>query len=336
MGFQPPASPGGAYPPPPVLQGAQDATQGQVALAIGPVQFLSQETPQNLSFGLEQILAVHDYIGGSRVIQTMGPRAKDISWEGRWRGSSAYVDGQSRSLTKLAATGQVTTLAWLTYAFDCVVREYIPDWKHQFRSDYKITVSVLRDKSGTYAATSGSSDINSQVVSLYNSSRSSFSSLTTNYPSVPPTAQQTSLLSSIQSGMSALGQGLAAAAQAGGLASAIALGNAGVILSVLGTLIPTIQSYVGTLGNAPAQMLIDAQTLLAGVTLIQKNLLAGQAAVTIVVFGGSLYDVASKYYGNPSFAQAIAQAQTPPLLNLRLPPTATTLILPPLGTMGTT
>jgi len=56
-------------------------------LILGPVAFDNFSPPERMPFGGKQAMAVHKYIGGSRVLDTTGPDDADIHWSGFFLGA---------------------------------------------------------------------------------------------------------------------------------------------------------------------------------------------------------------------------------------------------------
>jgi hypothetical protein len=120
-------------------------------LTIGPVSFLDEETPNDLEFSLNQILAIHTLIGGSKTIQALGPNMGDITWKGQlFAGNIQYRIGQ---LYTLQNTATPTPLTYITYSYQVLIKQFKWKFLHRWRAEYEITVSILQDTSGTYNST---------------------------------------------------------------------------------------------------------------------------------------------------------------------------------------
>src|ERR1700730_11320653 len=80
-------------------------------LKIGGVTFYDEEPPQSLPIGLSQMQAVRQMIGGGRVIQTLGPQAKPISWKGRlFVVGNTTPRARAQQINRMHASGQVQRL----------------------------------------------------------------------------------------------------------------------------------------------------------------------------------------------------------------------------------
>ena len=64
-----------------------------IGLLLGPIAFGGREVPDKINWGGKQMLAVHKNIGGTRVIDAMGPDPVDIKWAGHFYSNEFSPNG---------------------------------------------------------------------------------------------------------------------------------------------------------------------------------------------------------------------------------------------------
>ena len=124
------------------------------ALKLGSFQFKDLEIPEALPFGGTQKLAVHELVGGTRVIHSMGDFERPIEWSGWLLGEDAL--SRARELDNLRIGGQRLLLQWSELYYWVVVREFNADFQRAYKIPYKISCEV-----SSTAAKPQSSDVQS-------------------------------------------------------------------------------------------------------------------------------------------------------------------------------
>jgi hypothetical protein len=111
-------------------------------LILGPITFTNFSTPERMPFGGRQIIAKHILIGGSRVIDTMGPDDEDIRWEGQFFGSDAYQ--KCLSLDALRAAGNPLPLSYAGQGYSVVIHDFHADIRRlPLWIDYHISCCIV-------------------------------------------------------------------------------------------------------------------------------------------------------------------------------------------------
>lgn len=112
-------------------------------VTLGGVVLDYLEVPPRLSFGGEQVLSVHKYVGGKRKIDAMGSDPAPIEWAGVFSGELAleralFVDGLRKAGKTLGFTFDLLNydIVIKSLHFDLEMRNWIP---------YKIICEVLTD-----------------------------------------------------------------------------------------------------------------------------------------------------------------------------------------------
>jgi len=116
-----------------------------LTLKLGSFQFEGLEIPESLPFGGSQRLAVHDLVGGTRVIDSMGAFTGPIEWSGWLLGETAM--DRARALDDLRQQGNDLLLKWHEIAYQVVIREFRADFQRFYKIPYHITCEVVSDLS---------------------------------------------------------------------------------------------------------------------------------------------------------------------------------------------
>jgi len=118
-----------------------------VGLILGSIQFMDREIPDHINFGGKQMLAVHKNIGGSRVIDAMGPDPDDIKWAGKFYSFNGPSEAASRARAcdSLRQSGRQVWLTWGSFSYLVVVRHFEANYKHEWEIPYQIICTVVQD-----------------------------------------------------------------------------------------------------------------------------------------------------------------------------------------------
>lgn len=114
-----------------------------VFLTLGPITFANYEIPEQMPFGGQQALSVKQLVGGQRVIDAMGKVDRDITWTGRFRGSTGIF--RAKYLDTMRVAGTQWPLTWQTFNYTVVIKNFEPDYQQFYEIPYSITVTVLKD-----------------------------------------------------------------------------------------------------------------------------------------------------------------------------------------------
>jgi len=116
-------------------------TDGVVSL--GGYVFQDFETPEDISFGGNHQIKVHEMIGGQRFVDAMGPSPGDISWKGRFRGQGAIANAQAINAMRIA--GAAVPLMWLGIYYSVIITNFQPRTEKLFEVPYTIKLTVVDD-----------------------------------------------------------------------------------------------------------------------------------------------------------------------------------------------
>lgn len=316
-----------------------------VTLMLDDFEFTDFEIPQSINFGGRQNLALHDLIGGVRVVDSMGAFSEPISWTGMFRGPDALA--RARYLDAKRVEGLQLTLTWSEFRYQVVLREFRATFERTYQVPYSITLEVVADESypqtllaptvsidslidydaiaaaDLVAALLAQAEITAGPVTT-STMAGSFGTLQTALKSV------TSFVTATQSQLNSVLQPLSTfRAQVQTLMASVnnTLANA----TTLGGVLPNnpVSQQVARLGS---QLAASQQHPL----LLNLDRVAGRIAVntqagykterTVTQAGGDLFTLASQEYGDPLAWTVLAKANglTDPLLT-----GINTLVIPP-------
>ncbi len=310
--------------------------QPDTTLTLGDFTFALFEIPEQITFGGEQKLAVHELIGGKRVIDALGRADATLSWQGRFIGQNAL--DRARYLDGLRAAGKPLLLTWAAFSYQVLIRSFTVDYQRQYQMLYQIECEVLEDS--TQAVTT---IVEPGVDRLIAEDMTEAESLVNGMGDGPLSTlfglfnqairTVSTVASAVSSGLNSVLQPLADLR----LRLSILLTQVNAVVrnaSTLGGLIPdsSVARRANRLlsqTNAMAQLpkLIQLDRVLGR---ISANLTAtSSSARQLNVAGGNLYTLAAQEYGDATAWQTIAQANhlTDPMIH-----GVQTLTIPPMRT----
>lgn len=291
---------------------------------LGDFVFTSYEVPERIAFGGEQRLAVHELVGGVRVVDAMGRSDMPLSWSGLMLGQNALA--RARYLDYLRTSGQVLNLSWSELAYSVIVSSFSADFERRYKIPYRITCTVVADLASPVRAIAP--DSFDQAI------RADMAAASAAGASIGDSALSTAL-GTLNSAISAVSN-FAKAAQStlnavlGPLA--VVRSRVAVLIASTGNTISNVSTLGGVLPNSPvatAAASLSAQ-MVAMTTLPQLynlNSVLGRmggnlGAVTggsrsVTQAGGNLFSTAQQAYGDASSWTTIARANgiTDPVLS---------------------
>lgn len=114
-----------------------------VSVTLGGVAFRDFEIPQAIEFGGSQKLAVHELVGGGRVIDVLGPEAGTIRFAGTFSGPDAELRAQLLDVARSA--GAVLPLAWSGFAFEVVIADFTAVYQKSWWIPFGIELVAARN-----------------------------------------------------------------------------------------------------------------------------------------------------------------------------------------------
>lgn len=132
-----------------------------VKLQLGSVKFEGLAMPQRIVIGGSQRLAVHELVGGARVVDALGRQDAALAWSGRFQGADA-VD-QANALDALRVAGTVVDLTWHRYKYSVIVEQFTADFEQWYEVPYRISCLVV--SAGALAPPVPAQDANAAIAS---------------------------------------------------------------------------------------------------------------------------------------------------------------------------
>lgn len=290
-----------------------------VFLTLGPITFANYEIPPSINFGGQQALSTKKLVGGERIIDSMGRDDDEITWSGRFRGSTGLF--RARYLDNLRVQGMQMPLFYSQFNYTVVIKSFKASFERFYEIPYTITVEVLIDNTKPLSTLFPVSYNDAVENMLIESQDLAAIILDPSVSSATVILAQT--LNAIPDISNASANELASVGQS--------IGNVGVatenviesttnaIFGAVGGLtamkVPEIKSQASALPNdelaAALAQLSNCYIMQNLMINMQANLdLISQGAngVTITVNGANLFQLAAKYYADATLWTTIARA----------------------------
>jgi len=121
-----------------------------VILTLGGVPFQDFEVPEQIRFGGGQRLAVHDLIGGGRVVDALGDDAGEVFFSGIFSGSDAA--SRAQALDAARALGAAVPLVWDGFFYTVVIAEFTAEYAKPWWIPFALRCAVVLDPAAILAA----------------------------------------------------------------------------------------------------------------------------------------------------------------------------------------
>jgi hypothetical protein len=284
-------------------------------LILGDLNFSRYEVPEHIQYGGEQALAVHELVGGKRIVDAMGRQDKMLEWSGMFIGENA--NDRARYLNYLRVAGKPLNLSWGPYAYRVLIKSALLDYRRSYEIPYSIACCVVEDLTLPVTATSTAS-IDQAVLDDMNAANT-LGILIGDGPLSTVLATLNTAISTVSSFANAAQSTISSVL---GPVAAVQ-SRVAALIAVTGNTISNIATVGGIVPNSPiaaqaaklsAQVVGFTQlplllNLQANVGRIGANLAATSGAgSSLVTAGGNLFALASKAYGDVSAWPTIARA----------------------------
>ena len=285
-------------------------------LVLGDFQFGALEIPAEIHFGGSQRLAVHELVGGARVIDAMGRSDRALEWSGLLLGNGAI--GRARFLDTLRVSGLSLPLAWSEFKYQVLVRDFDAAYQKGYQIPYRISCEVVADKT-TPVATAGATPLDDQVTADMTAATATASSignatLTSSVATLSIAVGGVSTFNNApQSTIAAVLQPIAAArAQVATLQAAMSSALTSYTSAFGGVLPGDLPTAVAS--ELQAQLLAAQQSaLLYGLGALLGRMAANLNSAnnsprTVAIAGGNLFTLAEQQYADATAWTGIARA----------------------------
>lgn len=122
-----------------------------MAVVLGGFVFTDYAIPEKVPQGGEHHLITHKLIGGTRIVDAMGPDDADITWSGRFQGADATQ--KAITLDQLRKAGAQLPLTIDTQFYTVVIRKFEFDYERFYQILYRITCLVVSSVGGASTPT---------------------------------------------------------------------------------------------------------------------------------------------------------------------------------------
>lgn len=112
-------------------------------VSLGGFVFRDFEIPEDLIFGGHQKTIEHHLIGGTRIVDAMGPVPAPVCWQGRFRGSDAM--SRAATIDAMRQAGAQVPLIWGSLFRMVVVSTFIAKPQKAWEVPYQIECKVVDD-----------------------------------------------------------------------------------------------------------------------------------------------------------------------------------------------
>lgn len=284
-------------------------------LQLGDFIFSRFEVPEQIGFGGEQKLIVHELIGGVRVVDAMGDQPTALDWSGIFVGPDAldralYLDGVRQA-------GKALKLSWSGLRYTVIVRSLVCEFRAFYRLPYRISCEVISADTAPVTAAN-----NPEPEQLIDDDLASANTVAAQINDRP--------LSGL---MSTLNAAVAAAGSLQGAASSIILGieqplNAvrsriSALITAGGMIIDSAAALGGIVSGGLVRAQVNAlntqiDAVRAGPSLLSLDRLLGRmdknirslnaGTKTRTAAGGNLFEIATQEYGDAAAWATLALA----------------------------
>jgi hypothetical protein len=114
-----------------------------IYMTLGDVTLRDFEVPEKIAFGGRQRVAVHELIGGGRVIDTLGGQPSEIVFSGIASGADASARVQA--LDTACDAGSVLPLGWDGFFYHVVIAAFDADYTKSFWIPFEICCLIVTD-----------------------------------------------------------------------------------------------------------------------------------------------------------------------------------------------
>ena len=116
---------------------------GDSVLILGDIVFQHLEIPPRFNFGGEQLMKVHQLIGGAREVNALGRADADITFSGLYFGTEGAE--RARAVDYMRVRGTQVELVFGEFVYLVLIREFAPSFERYYQVYYTLTVTVIND-----------------------------------------------------------------------------------------------------------------------------------------------------------------------------------------------
>jgi hypothetical protein len=114
-----------------------------VTVTLGGVAFRDFEVPTTISFGGSQHVAVHQPVGGGRVVDVLGATPGEIRFGGTFSGPDAELRAQMLNVALNA--GLTLPMVWGGFAYSVVITAFVASYQKPWWIPFEITLLAVEN-----------------------------------------------------------------------------------------------------------------------------------------------------------------------------------------------
>lgn len=116
---------------------------GDSLLILGDIVFSYVEIPGQFNFGGQQLIKVHQLIGGARVVDALGRSDADITFGALFFGENAAE--RARAVDFMRMAGKEVELIFGEFVYLVIIKEFNPVFERYYQVRYDITLTVINN-----------------------------------------------------------------------------------------------------------------------------------------------------------------------------------------------
>lgn len=115
------------------------------SVTFGDFVFNGWEIPEKVSWGGQQRMTVHKFVGGTRFIDVMGVDNQEVSWSGRFLSPDAA--SRADQVDQMRKAGAALELIFAGRYYIALISNFVADQAMQWHVPYRISFTILSDNS---------------------------------------------------------------------------------------------------------------------------------------------------------------------------------------------
>lgn len=276
-----------------------------LTVKLGDFVFQDAEVPEQIPFGGDQHIAIHNLVGGAREIDAMGRSDEPLQWSGLFQGQNAVR--RAKYLDSLRVAGAPLKLTWHEFSYMVVIRSFRAVFQRYYRISYSITCEVIVDLSKPVTTKTAPGLLATIQADL--NAINTLVGLIADNPLTQAVQQFAAAVSLLPGGSRisrAMQQKLLFPLQNAQQRTSVLIGSTNSVLQA-GSNVASAASLTSQMANM--QQMSNLVSLNGLLGRSGSNIGAATGGTNIVtVGGGNLYDLAAKQYGDPTQWTNIAAA----------------------------
>ncbi len=263
-----------------------------MTVIVGGIPLFATEIPEKFGpIGGHRKVAVHEFPGGKRTIQTFGSFPEAIAWSGLLQGPLSMF--RAMQLDRLRVASEIVTLSYAAFAWTGYVVAFHASPATQFRIPYSMVFEPLQDQAGGSTPPTGGISPEASMLDQTTALQG--------FQGGVPMSTPTSMFGSVGGLLTTVGVGMLAA---NGIVSSISASHAANIHTSVNRVIATGTPLINK-ESAEASPALDIMGRARAVGAILKSTTAPRQRIQVI--NPSLPAMAAQYLGDGKRWREIAE-----------------------------